>query len=433
MEHPSTEIKNQLYIGWGNADITPEKPVALTGQLFKRISERIQDPLTATVLALETRDVSGNKEQAVMVSCDLIFTRRQTQKRLQKIISEKIPDFDSAKLFLNATHTHTAPGFIDNEFFGLYDISRDEGVMKPSEYEDLFIDKVSRAIINAWESRQPGGFSWGLGNAVTGHNRRTVKFDGTANMYCVDEEDFKNYEGPNDNKVQLLFFWDSGQSLTGIVINSVTTAQVTDSTNFVSADFYHETRQNLRKKYGKYVNIFIQVGAAGDITPGNHEYVYKRAEEEMLNLKGISVRQEMANRLSNAVDEVMPYMKKRINYNPVFKHSVIFTYLPVKEPPANPFYMVDHVNPAEIHAIRLGDIAIATNPFELFIDYGILIKKQSRALLTFIVELSCHHSGYLPTERAIKGGGYSADNYLVGPEGGYKLVKDTVKNINDLW
>ena len=95
--------------------------------------------------------------------------------------------------------------------------------------------------------------------------------------------------------------------------------------------------------------------------------------------------------------------------------------------------MTDDVNPAEIHVIRMGDIAIATNPFELFVDYGLLIKARSRAVLTFLVQLSCQQSGYLPTERAAKGGGYSADNYLVGPEGGYKLVDETVKLINDLW
>ncbi|HBE41128.1 MAG TPA: hypothetical protein DDW27_07980, partial [Bacteroidales bacterium] len=48
--------EDQLFVGWAVADITPERPVALVGQLHKRISEAIQDPLTATVLALETTD-----------------------------------------------------------------------------------------------------------------------------------------------------------------------------------------------------------------------------------------------------------------------------------------------------------------------------------------------------------------------------------------
>ena len=60
-------LAGQLYVGWSMADITPERPVALTGQLHKRISESVQDRLTATVLALETIGDDGQKEQAVMV------------------------------------------------------------------------------------------------------------------------------------------------------------------------------------------------------------------------------------------------------------------------------------------------------------------------------------------------------------------------------
>jgi hypothetical protein len=295
------------------------------------------------------------------------------------------------------------------------------------------IQRISEAVVKAWKNRKEGGLSWGLGNAVLGHNRRTVKFDGTAKMYGVNDSDFSHYEGTHDDRAQFLFFWDRHKKLTGILINTVATAQAGGTGKSISADFYHEVRENIQEKYGKDIFVFIQIGAAGDITPVAHEYTYRRAENEMLKRKGLTFRQELANRLVKAVDEVMPWVKGDIEYNPVFKHTVVNVELPVKDPPATPFYMVDHVDPAEFHVLRIGDIALATNPFELFIDYGILIKAQSKAILTFIVQLSCHHSGYLPTERAENGGGYSADKYLVGAEGGHKLVRETVKHINRMW
>jgi hypothetical protein len=153
----------------------------------------------------------------------------------------------------------------------------------------------------------------------------------------------------------------------------------------------------------------------------------------MLKRKGISARQELANRMLQAVDEVMPVVRDNIDEKVVFKHTVAKVELPVKNPPSPPFYFTDSVKPAEFHVLRLGDIAMATNPFELFIDYGISIKAQSKAILTFLVQLSCQHSGYLPSERAAQGGGYSAEKYLVGPEGGQKLVDETVKRINQMW
>ena len=37
------------------------------------------------------------------------------------------------------------------------------------------------------------------------------------------------------------------------------------------------------------------------------------------------------------------------------------------------------------------------------------------------------------TEKAIRGGGYSADKFVVGPQGGQVLVDETVKRIEALW
>ncbi|MCP5113639.1 MAG: hypothetical protein GY953_22630 [bacterium] len=94
-----------------------------------------------------------------------------------------------------------------------------------------------------------------------------------------------------------------------------------------------------------------------------------------------------------------------------------------------PFYRV------ELHAIRLGDISIVTNPFELFLDFGVQIKARSVAEQTFIAQLAGDYGGYLPTARAVEAGGYGAEitsNY-VGPEGGEVLVNRSVELINEMW
>ena len=53
----------------------------------------------------------------------------------------------------------------------------------------------------------------------------------------------------------------------------------------------------------------------------------------------------------------------------------------------------------ELHVIRLGDVAIATNVFELFTEFGIQIKARSRALQTFVIQLAGPGS-YVPPRRA---------------------------------
>jgi len=97
----------------------------------------------------------------------------------------------------------------------------------------------------------------------------------------------------------------------------------------------------------------------------------------------------------------------------------------------------DEPNPThevEVHVIRIGDAVICTNPFELFTDYGIQIKARSKAIQTFVIQLAGSGS-YLPTERAARGGGYSAvvQSNAVGPEGGQILVDRTVAAIDTLF
>lgn len=88
----------------------------------------------------------------------------------------------------------------------------------------------------------------------------------------------------------------------------------------------------------------------------------------------------------------------------------------------------------ELHVLRLGDVAIATNEFELYTDYGVQIKARSPAVQTFVIQLT-GSAGYLPTERAVRGGGYGAviQSSRVGPEGGQVLVDRTVDRIRSMW
>ena len=88
-----------------------------------------------------------------------------------------------------------------------------------------------------------------------------------------------------------------------------------------------------------------------------------------------------------------------------------------------------------IHVVRLGDAVLATNPFELYLDYGLQIKARSAAAQTFIVQLAAGRGMYLPTERAVRGGHYGAHPVVapVGPEGGGELVEATLEAIGDLF
>ena len=87
-----------------------------------------------------------------------------------------------------------------------------------------------------------------------------------------------------------------------------------------------------------------------------------------------------------------------------------------------------------MHVLRLGDVAIAANEFELFTDDGVQIKARSPAVQTFVIQLT-GSAGYLPSQRTMRGGGYGVvvPSSRVGPAGGQVLVDQAVEAIRELW
>ena len=87
--------------------------------------------------------------------------------------------------------------------------------------------------------------------------------------------------------------------------------------------------------------------------------------------------------------------------------------------------------PVTIHALRIGDVALASNRFEYLLDFGDRIKARSPAVQTFVVQLAGEGS-YLATERAERGGGYGAwfASALVGSEGGQMIVEESLRLID---
>lgn len=456
----------ELLVGSATTSITPQKPVGLSGQIEMRIANNVETPVTATALALETRDGGKVHDQAIMISCDLVGVPGEIVDRVRSNIRPQLPEFPAKKLLISATHTHTAP--VTRE--GTYPIPR-EGVMQPSEYATFLVECLSGIAVQAWKSRQAGGVAWGLGHAVVGQNRRAVYANGKAQMYGnTTRPTFRRFEGYEDHGVEVLFFWDKKQSLQAVAVNVACPAQEVENLSVINADYWHQVRSRLRERFGASLAVLGWIGAAGDQSP--HLMYRKEAEERMRKLRGLSRLDEIAKRIAAAVDEAYEGASRDIRGDVPFDHLVENLQLPVRKVTEAEFqearrgmdrileeqkkgkqatlydgwygkvierYQQQETKPScemELHVIRLGDVAIATNPFELYVDYGVQMKARSKAMQTFVIQLTGGHLGdYLPTEDAVRGGGYSAQvmSNTVGPEGGQLLVDCTVKTINSLW
>ena len=173
----------ELLVGTASIDITPAEPVAVSGQFHLRIAKTAETPITANVIALESRDDGQSHDAAIMVSCDLISIPADVLAMVREEVHGRLPDLDPMKIFMNGTHTHTAPVLRIGKF-----ALPETGVMQVEEYRAFLAERVADAVARAWESRRPGSVTWGLSHAVVAYNRRAVYADGSA---CPSSETSK--------------------------------------------------------------------------------------------------------------------------------------------------------------------------------------------------------------------------------------------------
>jgi hypothetical protein len=478
-----------LQIGWASADITPEQTVDLHGQHYARVSEGVLDPVTATALALASGE--DTPHAVILVSCDLCTIANSLRNAVRDRMAAACPELLPQSMVLNATHTHTGPTAFVPE-----DLAKRNGavfpadevalpVMDPADYIAWTAERIAGAAVAAWRGRSPGALGYGLGHAVVGHNRRVAYNDGVSRMYGdTATAAFSHLEGYEDHDVNLLATWGADGDLTGLVINVACPSQVDENLFKVSADYWHDVRVELRRRRGAELFVLPQCSTAGDQSP--RRLWGKAAAERMERLSGRTARGEIAHRIADAVDALLPHAGAERQHRILLSHSaanVKLTRWKVSETEVRnadteaESYRLEYERllseldsdpekrqaprwyvpvtrafrkwrffagvrlrfeseqaharlPAELHVLRLGDVAVATNPFECYLDYGIRIKARSPAVQTFLVQLAGSGS-YLPTARSVGGRGYGSapSSSLVGPEGGSELVEWTVAAI----
>jgi len=291
----------------------------------------------------------------------------------------------------------------------------------------------------------------------------------------TNRADFVHLEGMDDEDVGSIFFYDGQDNLKAIIDTVACPAQVVEGQSSINADFWLPVRDNLKSRYGQEIVVLGWGAAAGDISP--RPLLHKAANARMRTLRGINEMQELARRIDLSVSQTFDAVQKEKFADPLLKHVAVTLQLPlnkiseaqyqqalaayndvlakVEQDPASASRVAfmardwhhgvvkryeqlqenpDATYPVEVHVVRLGDLVVCSNPFELFCEYGIRIKARSKATQTFIVQMSGFGS-YLPTARAQAGGSYSAipQSNIIGPEGGQMLVDKTVQIIDELW
>ena len=364
-----------------------------------------------------------------------------------------------------------------------------EGVMAPAESTRLVARQVAIAADKAWNNRKKACITNEFGRTPVGMCRRATYDDGSAQMWGdTNTANFVALEGGNDSGIELLYIYDEDKKLTGVVANVCCPAQILGQRSVISADFWGHAKAILREKLGEELFFLPLCGAAGDqcprdlvrwVTPEtpiadpniHRPHPLKRkADPSMYDLSGCrKAGKRIANEILSVLEEAAAPQECG-----VFLHKVVHMELPLRKvtmeehaaadaaltrlaalAKTSAFTFADKARmyvhagainrfrqqqwqetfPVELHVLRLGEVALITCPFELFLDYGNRIKARSYATQTFIMQLSCGRGGYLPTEKAEKGGHYSAyvASGQVGHQGGDMMTRVLITEINRMF
>ena len=368
-------------------------------------------------------------------------------------------------------------------------VNTTEDVMQGEEALYFIADKITEAIKKAWENRDYAMFSNQFGRAAVGMCRRVCYNDGSAKMWGdTNTATFTELESGNDSGIELIYTFDENKRLTGVVANIACPSQVVEQRSFISSDYWGKVKIILREKFGEELFVLCLCAPAGDQCPRDlvrwikpetpiddpnvirEKVLPRKADPSMYDIKGTwKIGKRIAREIIDVYEEIEA---SDIQSEGVFEHKTFKLDLPVRRVTPSEyenavkvvkeyFDSVETINfadnaamfvyagtisrfqkqeeynmyPIEIHIARLGNIAFATNPFELFLNYGNQIRARSKAHQTFLLQLACGEDGYLPTERAEKGSHYSAyvSSGVTGHEGGDILVRKTLEEINKMF
>ena len=484
-----------LAIGWATRDITGEVPDMIPGQSYSRIAEGVLDPLSVTALAIDngcdaiillSADITS-WTPPLRSEIARVFTAAKDKIDFNKIIFSAththtggniwaIPMADCTKdrhryvKFLAKQCLETAleawskraPGGVAWGLgFAAVGWNR----------RSLYSDDVSMRPDASMVSRLSDGHVRMYGN--------------------TDDPKFIGLESGAEPHVYFLYTFDDKGKLTGAVVNAACPSQCSETLRKYSADYWGDVRRRIREKHGD-IPILAQCSAAGDLAP--HVRIINRAMARRWRLKygraaewqGEWRRSDIAEEIGDAFDEVLDWAKKDIRRDLVIVNRKIRIDMPKFVPSeaevaAARRFLAEHperpknsgetiadlaarkqadllvtyhrwarstIDKAEAakkdpgatmpcfsSIARLGDIAFASNPYELYLDFAQSLQARSPFEQTFVVQLSLGgEGGYLATERSHANRGYGAVGYSckVSPEGGWKLVETTLATLRKM-
>jgi hypothetical protein len=423
------QARAELRAGTAVVDITPQQwPLAPRGSFTPRPTDSAHDPLNVRCLVLDDGDtrIALALVDSCMVHRDVLDPAKQQASEATGIPADH--------MLISATHTHSAP-FANAQ----------HGTPQELAYQKRLLEGIVAAIVQASENRQAAKAGWsGYDLPDEVFNRRWFLKPGTVptNPFGQDTDIVKmnpprnnniliNPAGPIDPEVSVLYVMDAkGQPLA--VLANYSLHYVGNTGGQMSADYFGEFSRLMPIRLSRTAEGFVAMlsnGTSADINNINFRDPRPRREpfEQIRIVAGKAA--DAATRAIRQIDSPSADLKLAMKQREItLRHRVPTTEqverakriveMDADEEKALPrlakAYAQRTLNLAAqppttkvlIQAVRIGDLAICTLPFEVFVEIGLELKDKSPAADTFVVSLANGGYGYLPTPEQHQFGGY---------------------------
>lgn len=371
-------------VGVAVAKVTPQKMLFMAGYASRKTPAvgKVQD-LFAKALALQ--DEQGNK--LVFVTLDLIGVP-QLMRHAVAARAEQEFKLPQANLVMNASHTHSGPSL---RTAPLTEADQDNPKAKDSwEYTQKLQDDIVGIIGQALANVQPARLTWNKARCGFAMNRRR---DYTLPPDHPNANKAPNPDGPVDHEVPALRVEAPDGTLRATLFGYACHNTSLGFYNYCG-DYAGFAQEYLQEHRPGFTALFL-MGCGADQNP------YPRRSDVVPGVTDLELSMQHGRSLSNAVE-----MALTVNPRPIagpiraaYEEIILDYAKPGKES-----------HPYPVQVIKLGnDLTFITLGSEVVVDYSLRFKREfAGAAGVWVAGYSNDYTGYVPSLRVLKEGGYEA-------------------------